>query len=125
MNKIIRVLIPDSIELSNSEIRDALKLSSIFDNDDVQEYTNTKTRKIRVDDMTYNKLRTLSERHNRPMTKITACLTHKYVKSLPGSHERLNALIDEIENYGYTVDLKPKKGGSDIEKNIAETTSDQ
>ena len=59
MNKIIRVLIPDSIELSNSEIRDALKLSSIFDNDDVHEYTNTKTRKIRVDDTTYNKLKTL------------------------------------------------------------------
>lgn len=125
MNKIIRVLIPDHIELSNSEIRDALKLSSIFDNDDVHEYTNTKTRKIRVDDKTYNKLRTLSERHNRPMTKITACLTYKYTKSLPGSHERLNALIDEIESYGYSVDLKPKKGGVDIEKNITETTSDQ
>ena len=125
MNQIIRVLIPGNIELSNSEIRDALKLSSIFDNDDVHEYTNTKTRKVRVDDTTYNKLKTLSERHKRPMTKITACLTHKYVKSLPGSHERLNALIDEIENYGYTVDLKPKKGGADIEKDIAEATSNK
>ena len=125
MNKIIRVLIPDNIELTNSEIRDALKLSSVFDNDDVHEYTNTKTRKIRVDEYTYNKLKTLSERHKRPMTKITACLTHKYTKSLPGSYERLNTLIDEIENYGYIVDLKPKKGGADLEKDIAETTSDQ